>query len=166
IAKMGFDVVYLTPIHPVVRTHRQGRNNTLTALPGDPGSPYGIGSPAGGHDATHPDLGTKKDFASFVARARELGMEVALDIALQASPDHPWVAEHPEWFTTRADGTIAYAENPPKKYQDIYPLNFDNDYPGIYAAVRDMLQVWIDRGVTAFRVDNPHTKPVRFWEEL
>ncbi|HLR58410.1 MAG TPA: alpha-1,4-glucan--maltose-1-phosphate maltosyltransferase [Beutenbergiaceae bacterium] len=166
IAKMGFDVVYLTPIHPVGRTHRKGRNNTLTALPGDPGSPYGIGSPAGGHDATHPDLGTKKDFASFVARARELGMEVALDIALQASPDHPWVAEHPDWFTIRADGSIAYAENPPKKYQDIYPVNFDTDPEGIYAEIHRILQEWIDLGVTAFRVDNPHTKPLPFWERL
>ncbi|HLS14806.1 MAG TPA: alpha-1,4-glucan--maltose-1-phosphate maltosyltransferase [Beutenbergiaceae bacterium] len=166
LAQMGFDVVYLTPIHPIGSTNRKGPNNTLTAQPSDPGSPYGIGSSAGGHEAIHPDLGDVADFDAFVARARDLGLEVALDIALQASPDHPWVAEHPEWFTTRADGTIAYAENPPKKYQDIYPLNFDNDYPGIYAAVRDMLQVWIDRGVTAFRVDNPHTKPVRFWEEL
>ena len=166
IAEMGFDVVYLTPIHPIGTTNRKGRNNTLTAEPGDPGSPYAIGSPDGGHDAIHPELGTFEDFDAFVARARELGMEVALDLALQASPDHPWVRDHPEWFTTRADGSIAYAENPPKKYQDIYPLNFDNDYPGIYAAVRDVLQTWIDHGVTAFRVDNPHTKPVRFWEEI
>jgi len=166
IAEMGFDVVYLTPIHPIGTTNRKGRNNTLTAEPGDPGSPYAIGSPDGGHDAIHPELGTFEDFDAFVARARKLGLEVALDLALQASPDHPWVHEHPEWFTTRADGSIAYAENPPKKYQDIYPLNFDNDYPGIYAAVRDVLQTWIDHGVTAFRVDNPHTKPVRFWEEM
>ncbi len=166
IAEMGFDIAYLTPIHPIGTTNRKGRNNTLTTEPGDPGSPYGIGSADGGHDAIHPDLGTFEDFDFFVARAKELGLEVALDIALQASPDHPWVTEHPQWFTQRADGTIAYAENPPKKYQDIYPLNFDNDYPGIYAAVRDMLQVWIDHGVTAFRVDNPHTKPVSFWEEI
>uniref|UniRef100_UPI0038601D6D alpha-1,4-glucan--maltose-1-phosphate maltosyltransferase n=1 Tax=Georgenia satyanarayanai TaxID=860221 RepID=UPI0038601D6D len=166
IADMGFDVVYLTPVHPIGTTNRKGRNNTLTAQPGDPGSPYGIGSPDGGHDAIHPELGTFDDFDAFVARARELGMEVALDIALQASPDHPWVTEHPEWFTERADGTIAYAENPPKKYQDIYPLNFDNDPEGIYHAVRDMLQVWIDHGVTAFRVDNPHTKPLDFWERI
>ncbi|HLS26934.1 MAG TPA: alpha-1,4-glucan--maltose-1-phosphate maltosyltransferase [Beutenbergiaceae bacterium] len=166
IAEMGFDVVYLTPIHPIGTTNRKGRNNTLTVEPGDPGSPYAIGSPDGGHDAIHPELGTFEDFDAFVARARKLGLEVALDLALQASPDHPWVHEHPEWFTTRADGSIAYAENPPKKYQDIYPLNFDNDYPGIYAAVRDVLQTWIDHGVTAFRVDNPHTKPVRFWEEM
>ena len=166
IAEMGFDVVYLTPIHPIGTTHRKGRNNSLTTEPGDPGSPYAIGSPDGGHDAIHPELGTFEDFDAFVARARGLGMEVALDIALQCSPDHPWVAEHPEWFTTRADGTIAYAENPPKKYQDIYPLNFDNDPEGIYAEIRRVLQVWIDHGVTAFRVDNPHTKPLTFWERL
>ncbi|TQL01225.1 maltotransferase domain-containing protein [Cellulomonas sp. SLBN-39] len=166
IASMGFDVVYLTPIHPIGRTHRKGRNNSLTAVPGDPGSPYAIGSADGGHDAIEPSLGTFEDFDAFVARAKELGMEVALDVALQASPDHPWVTEHPEWFTTRADGTIAYAENPPKKYQDIYPLNFDNDPEGIYAEVRRVLQVWIDHGVTAFRVDNPHTKPLSFWQRL
>jgi len=166
IAAMGFDVVYLTPIHPIGTTYRKGRNNALAALPGDPGSPYAIGSPDGGHDAIDPALGTFDDFDEFVARARSLGMEVALDLALQASPDHPWVTEHPEWFTTRADGTIAYAENPPKKYQDIYPLNFDNDPEGIYAEVRRVLQVWIDHGVTAFRVDNPHTKPLSFWQRL
>ncbi|MBO3090269.1 alpha-1,4-glucan--maltose-1-phosphate maltosyltransferase [Cellulomonas dongxiuzhuiae] len=166
IAAMGFDVVYLTPIHPIGTTYRKGRNNALTALPGDPGSPYAIGSPDGGHDAIEPSLGTFDDFDAFVARARSLGMEVALDLALQASPDHPWVTEHPEWFTTRADGTIAYAENPPKKYQDIYPLNFDNDPEGIYTEIRRVLQVWIDHGVTAFRVDNPHTKPLSFWQRL
>jgi starch synthase (maltosyl-transferring) len=131
IAGMGFEVVYLTPIHPIGTTHRKGRNNTLETRPGDPGSPYAIGSPDGGHDAIEPTLGTFADFDAFVARARDLGMEIALDLALQCSPDHPWVTEHPEWFTTRADGTIAYAENPPKKYQDIYPLNFDNDPEGI-----------------------------------
>ncbi|WP_082131662.1 alpha-1,4-glucan--maltose-1-phosphate maltosyltransferase [Cellulomonas sp. FA1] len=166
IAAMGFDVVYLTPIHPIGHAHRKGRNNALTAMPGDPGSPYAIGSQDGGHDAIEPTLGTFDDFDAFVARARSLGMEVALDVALQASPDHPWVREHPEWFTTRADGTIAYAENPPKKYQDIYPLNFDNDPEGIYAEIRRVLQVWIDHGVTAFRVDNPHTKPLSFWQRL
>ena len=166
IAAMGFDVVYLTPIHPIGTTYRKGRNNALAALPGDPGSPYAIGSEHGGHDAIEPSLGTFDDFDAFVARARSLGMEVALDVALQASPDHPWVREHPEWFTTRADGTIAYAENPPKKYQDIYPLNFDNDPEGIYAEVRRVLQVWIDHGVTAFRVDNLHTKPLSFWQRL
>jgi len=166
IADLGFDVVYLTPIHPIGTTHRKGRNNTLETRPGDPGSPYAIGSPDGGHDAIDPTLGTFEDFDAFVARAKDLGMEIALDLALQCSPDHPWVTEHPEWFTTRLDGTIAYAENPPKKYQDIYPLNFDNDPEGIYAAVRAVLQVWIDHGVTAFRVDNPHTKPLSFWERL
>lgn len=166
IADMGFDVVYLTPIHPIGLTHRKGRNNSLKAEPGDPGSPYAIGAAEGGHDAVHPELGTMRTFKAFVKRARELGMEVALDIALQCSPDHPWVTEHPEWFTQRLDGTIAYAENPPKKYQDIYPLNFDNDPEGIYHAIRDMLQVWIDAGVTLFRVDNPHTKALTFWERL
>ncbi|PRY62861.1 starch synthase (maltosyl-transferring) [Knoellia remsis] len=166
VADMGFDVIYLTPIHPIGSAAKKGPNNTLDAGPDDPGSPYAIGSPDGGHDAIHPDLGTFEDFDAFVARARELGLEVALDLALQCSPDHPWVAEHPEWFTTRADGTIAYAENPPKKYQDIYPLNFDNDPAGIYAEVRRVVQVWIDHGVTLFRVDNPHTKPVEFWQWL
>ena len=166
IAEMGFDVVYLTPVHPIGSTHRKGRNNSLDTEPGDPGSPYAIGSADGGHDAIHPELGTFADFDAFVSDARALGMEVALDLALQCSPDHPWVTEHPEWFTTRIDGTIAYAENPPKKYQDIYPLNFDNDPEGIYAEVRRVLQVWIDHGVTAFRVDNPHTKPLTFWERI
>ncbi|GAA2728818.1 alpha-1,4-glucan--maltose-1-phosphate maltosyltransferase [Cellulomonas aerilata] len=166
IAAMGFDVVYLIPIHPIGTTFRKGRNNSLEPVPGDPGSPYAIGSPDGGHDAIHPELGTFADFDAFVADARANGMEVALDLALQCSPDHPWVAEHPEWFTTRVDGSIAYAENPPKKYQDIYPLNFDNDPAGIYAEVRRVLQVWIDHGVTLFRVDNPHTKPLNFWEWL
>ncbi|HET8766489.1 MAG TPA: alpha-1,4-glucan--maltose-1-phosphate maltosyltransferase [Pedococcus sp.] len=166
IADMGFDVVYLTPIHPIGTTARKGPNNTLDAGPDDPGSPYAIGSPDGGHDAIHPDLGTFEDFDAFVARAEELGLEVALDIALQCSPDHPYVTSHPEWFTTRADGTIAYAENPPKKYQDIYPLNFDNDPAGAYAEVRRVIQVWIDHGVKIFRVDNPHTKPVEFWQWL
>ncbi len=166
IAEMGFDVVYLTPIHPIGSTYRKGRNNALEAEPGDPGSPYAIGSEDGGHDAIHPDLGTMRSFKTFVKRARDVGLEVALDIALNASPDHPWLTEHPEWFTTRLDGTIAYAENPPKKYQDIYPFNFDNDPEGIYRALRDVFQVWIDAGVTAFRIDNPHTKPLTFWERL
>lgn len=164
IADMGFDVVYLTPVHPIGRINRKGPNNSLEAGPHDPGSPYAIGAEEGGHDALHPDLGTWSDFDAFVARAEDLGLEVALDIALQCAPDHPWVSEHPEWFTTRADGTIAYAENPPKKYQDIYPLNFDNDPAGIYAEVRRVVQVWIDHGVKIFRVDNPHTKPVEFWQ--
>ena len=166
IAGMGFDVVYLTPIHPIGTTYRKGRNNSLAPEPGDPGSPYAIGSPDGGHDAIHPELGTVEDFDRFVATARGLGLEVALDLALQCSPDHPWVTEHPEWFTTRADGTIAYAENPPKKYQDIYPLNFDNDPDGIYAEILRVIRVWIEHGVTLFRVDNPHTKPVPFWQRL
>ncbi|MBV9206220.1 MAG: alpha-1,4-glucan--maltose-1-phosphate maltosyltransferase [Actinobacteria bacterium] len=166
IAAMDFDVVYLPPVHPIGTTFRKGRNNTLTPREGDPGSPWAIGSAEGGHDALHPDLGTMDDFDAFVARTRELGMEVALDLALQASPDHPWVSEHPEWFTARADGSIAYAENPPKKYQDIYPLNFDNDPEGIYEAVLRVIRHWMDHGVRIFRVDNPHTKPLRFWERL
>ncbi|MDO5721576.1 MAG: alpha-1,4-glucan--maltose-1-phosphate maltosyltransferase [Actinomycetaceae bacterium] len=166
ISQMGFDVIYLTPIHPIGTTFRKGRNNTLEAGPQDPGSPYGIGAPTGGHEAIHPDLGTFDDFDDFVAQAKELGMEVALDLALQCSPDHPWVKEHPQWFTQRADGSIAYAENPPKKYQDIYPLNFDNDPEGIYRAIRDVLEKWIAHGVTIFRVDNPHTKPLQFWQRL
>jgi starch synthase (maltosyl-transferring) len=166
IAGMGFDVVYLPPVHPIGTTFRKGRNNTLSPAEGDPGSPWAIGSPDGGHDAIHPDLGTFDDFDAFVGRTRELGMEIALDLALQASPDHPWVKKHPEFFTTRADGSIAYAENPPKKYQDIYPLNFDNDPEGIYAEVLRVVRLWMDHGVRIFRVDNPHTKPLRFWERL
>ncbi len=166
IARMGFDIVYLTPIHPIGTSFRKGRNNSLEALPGDPGSPYAIGSPEGGHDAIHPELGTMADFVKFVDKARKSGLEVGLDLALQCSPDHPWVTDHPEWFGVRADGSIAYAENPPKKYQDIYPLNFDRDPEGIYDAIRAIVQVWIDAGVTAFRVDNPHTKPLPFWERL
>jgi len=166
VAAMGFDVVYLPPIHPIGMTHRKGRNNTLEPKAGDPGSPWAIGSPAGGHDAIHPDLGSEADFAAFVDAARSLGMEIALDLALQASPDHPWVREHPEWFTARADGSIAYAENPPKKYQDIYPLNFDNDPEGLYAEVVRIVRHWIARGVDIFRVDNPHTKPLWVWQRL
>ncbi len=166
VAAMGFDVVYLPPIHPVGYAHRKGRNNTLAPVAGDPGSPWAIGSPEGGHDAVHPDLGTERDFVAFVARSRELGMEVALDFALQASPDHPWVTEHPEWFTTRADGTVAFAENPPKKYQDIYPLNFDNDPEGLYAEVLRLVRHWMGLGVRIFRVDNPHTKPLWVWDRL
>ncbi|MFI7466611.1 alpha-1,4-glucan--maltose-1-phosphate maltosyltransferase [Nonomuraea sp. NPDC049646] len=166
IAKMGFDVVYLPPIHPIGQTFRKGRNNTLSPEPDEPGSPWAIGSEDGGHDAVHPDLGTLEDFDEFVSRTRALGMEVALDFALQCSPDHPWVKEHPEWFTIRADGTIAYAENPPKKYQDIYPINFDRNPEGIFAEVRRVLRHWMDHGVRIFRVDNPHTKPVAFWERL
>ena len=166
IAAMGFDVVYLPPIHPIGTTHRKGRNNTLNAKAGDPGSPWAIGAPSGGHDTVHPDLGTAEDFADFVAAASTHGLEVAIDLALQASPDHPWVAAHPEWFTTRADGTIAFAENPPKKYQDIYPLNFDNDPEGLYAEVVRIVRLWMDRGIRIFRVDNPHTKPLWVWARL
>ncbi len=165
-AAMGFDIVYLPPIHPVGSAFRKGRNNTLVPEPGDPGSVWAVGSADGGHDAIHPDLGTFEDFDRFVARARGLGLEVALDLALQASPDHPWVTEHPEWFTERVDGTIAYAENPPKKYQDIYPINFDRDPEGIYAEVLRVVKLWISHGVTVFRVDNPHTKPINFWAWL
>jgi len=166
IADMGFDVVYVPPIHPIGEVNRKGRNNSVTAEPGDVGTPWAIGSAFGGHDAIHPDLGTLGDFDDFVARARDLGMEVALDLALQAAPDHPWVKEHPEWFTVRPDGTIAYAENPPKKYQDIYPLNFDNDPNGLYAEVLRVCLHWIRHGVRIFRVDNPHTKPANFWHWL
>ncbi len=166
VADMGFDVVYLPPIHPIGEVNRKGPNNTLHAGPDDFGSPWAIGSAEGGHDAIHPRLGTFEDFDHFVARTHELGMEVALDLALQCAPDHPWVSQHPEWFTTLADGTIAYAENPPKKYQDIYPLNFDNDADGIAVAVLDVVRKWISHGVKIFRVDNPHTKPVNFWNWL
>ncbi|WP_205812782.1 alpha-1,4-glucan--maltose-1-phosphate maltosyltransferase [Microbacterium sp. K41] len=166
VAAMGFDVIYLVPIHPIGSTNRKGRNNTLVAEPGDPGSPYAIGAAEGGHDAIHPDLGSAQDFRAFVRAAEKEGLEVALDLALQASPDHPWVREHPEWFTTLPDGTIAYAENPPKKYQDIYPLNFDIDPEGIAAEMLRVVQHWVAQGVRIFRVDNPHTKPLRFWEWL
>jgi starch synthase (maltosyl-transferring) len=166
VADMGFDVIYLPPIHPIGEVNRKGPNNTLTPGPDDVGSPWAIGSKDGGHDAVHPDLGTLEDFDAFVQRANDLGLEVALDLALQAAPDHPWVKTNPEWFTTRADGTIAYAENPPKKYQDIYPVNFDNDPDGIYHEVLRIVRHWMKHGVRIFRVDNPHTKPVQFWEWL
>ncbi|WP_424891273.1 maltotransferase domain-containing protein [Streptomyces sp. XH2] len=166
VAAMGFDVVYLPPVHPIGTAYRKGPNNALTAGPYDVGSPWAIGSADGGHDALHPDLGTFEDFDHFVARARELRMEVALDFALQCSPDHPWVAKHPEWFHHRADGTIAYAENPPKKYQDIYPLAFDEDFDGLLRESLRVLRFWMERGVRIFRVDNPHTKPVVFWEKV
>ncbi|UGB36702.1 alpha-1,4-glucan--maltose-1-phosphate maltosyltransferase [Microbacterium sp. cx-55] len=166
VAAMGFDVLYLPPIHPIGRTNRKGPNNTLTAGPNDPGSPWAIGAAEGGHDTVHPDLGTLDDFRAFVADARSEGLEVALDLALQASPDHPWVTSHPEWFTTLPDGSIAFAENPPKKYQDIYPVNFDNDPEGIRAEVLRVVRHWIAQGVRIFRVDNPHTKPLQFWEWL
>ncbi|QJU55921.1 DUF3416 domain-containing protein [Herbiconiux sp. SALV-R1] len=164
VAAMGFDVLYLPPIHPIGEAFRKGRNNTLDPKPGDPGSPWAIGGEAGGHDTIHPDLGTVDDFTAFLAATKENGLELALDFALQASPDHPWVKEHPEWFTTLPDGSIAYAENPPKKYQDIYPINFDNDPAGIRAEALRVLEYWISLGVTIFRVDNPHTKPLNFWE--
>ena len=166
IAKMGFDVVYLPPVHPIGHVHRKGRNNSVTAEPGDVGSPWAIGSAEGGHDAVHPDLGTLADFDHFVAAARGLGMEVALDLALQCAPDHPWAREHRQWFTELPDGTIAYAENPPKKYQDIYPLNFDNDPAGLYAEILRVVLHWVSHGVRIFRVDNPHTKPPDFWAWL
>ncbi|WP_300010684.1 alpha-1,4-glucan--maltose-1-phosphate maltosyltransferase [Pseudonocardia sp.] len=166
VAAMGFDVVYLPPIHPVGTKHRKGRNNNVNAGPGDVGSPWAIGSAEGGHDAIDPELGTLEDFDAFVARTNDLGMEVALDFALQCAPDHPWVTEHPEWFTVRPDGSIAYAENPPKKYQDIYPVNFDNDPAGIYAESLRVVLHWVEHGVKIFRVDNPHTKPPNFWHWL
>lgn len=166
VAAMGFDVVYLPPIHPIGVAFRKGPNNTLNPGPNDPGSPWAIGGAAGGHDAVHPDLGTLADFRAFVRRAAALGIEIALDLALQASPDHPWVTEHPEWFTTLPDGTIAYAENPPKKYQDIYPINFDDDFEGLVVEVTRIVRHWMKQGVRIFRVDNPHTKPLAFWERL
>ena len=165
-AQMGFDVIYLPPIHPIGTTFRKGPNNTLTPGPSDPGSPWAIGNKEGGHDAIHPDLGDWDSFDRFVAKVKSLGMEVALDFALQASPDHPWVTEHPEWFSKRPDGSIAYAENPPKKYQDIYPINFDNDRDGIYLESLRILKLWMSHGVRIFRVDNPHTKPINFWAWL
>ena len=165
IAAMGFDVVYLPPVHPIGTTHRKGRNNSLIALPDDPGSPWAIGSRDGGHTAIDPGLGTIDDFDRFVDLANRLGLEVALDIAFQASPDHPWVEEHPAWFRHRPDGSIKYAENPPKKYQDIYPFDLENaDWQSLWAALRDVLRFWIAHGVRIFRVDNPHTKALRFWE--
>ncbi|HEY3101341.1 MAG TPA: alpha-1,4-glucan--maltose-1-phosphate maltosyltransferase [Methylomirabilota bacterium] len=166
-AAMGFDVVYLPPIHPIGRSHRKGRNNALSAAPGEPGSPWAIGGVEGGHTVVHPDLGTLDDFEGFVEAAARRGLEVALDFAIQASPDHPWVREHPEWFFHRPDGTIKYAENPPKKYQDVYPVNFVGDDPGpLWVEMKRVIEFWIAHGVKTFRVDNPHTKPVRFWEWL
>ena len=165
VAEMGFDVVYLPPIHPIGRKFRKGKNNTLTPTADDVGSPWAIGNEDGGHTAVEPALGTLKDFEDFVATAKDLGLEVALDYALQCSPDHPWVKEHPDWFHVRPDGSIQYAENPPKKYQDIYPINFwCDDREALWAACRDVLLFWMERGVRTFRVDNPHTKPFAFWE--
>jgi starch synthase (maltosyl-transferring) len=167
VASMGFDVVYLPPIHPIGRTQRKGRDNSPRAGPGDPGSPWAIGAEEGGHDAVHPELGTLADFDRFVARAGELGLEVALDLAFQCSPDHPWVRKHPEWFRHRPDGTIQYAENPPKKYQDIYPLCFEGErWRELWEELRGVVRFWISHGVRIFRVDNPHTKPFAFWEWL
>jgi starch synthase (maltosyl-transferring) len=166
VAAMGFDVLYLPPIHPIGRINRKGRNNAIVAGPTDVGSPWAIGAAEGGHDSIHPELGTMEDFRRFVEAAAEVGLEVALDLALQCAPDHPWVADHPEWFTVRPDGQIAYAENPPKKYQDIYPVNFDKDPAGIRAEVLRVVLHWVAQGVRIFRVDNPHTKPVNFWEWL
>ncbi|MGW2089192.1 alpha-1,4-glucan--maltose-1-phosphate maltosyltransferase [Streptomyces sp. NPDC001880] len=166
VAAMGFDVVYLPPVHPIGATHRKGPNNSLFPAPHDVGVPWAIGSAEGGHDAVHPELGTLDDFDHFVRTARDLRMEIALDFALQCSPDHPWVEKHPEWFHHRADGTIAYAENPPKKYQDIYPIAFDRDMRGLVAETVRILRFWMDHGVRIFRVDNPHTKPVVFWEKV
>ena len=166
VAEMGFDVLYIPPIHPIGFSHRKGKNNSLNAQPSDPGVPWGIGNSAGGHDAVNPDLGTMKDFEEFIKVAKKNDIEVAMDLALQCSPDHPWVKSNPEWFTKRADGTIAYAENPPKKYEDIYPINFDNDYPGLFKEVLRIVTFWIEKGISIFRVDNPHTKPVHFWQEL
>jgi starch synthase (maltosyl-transferring) len=167
LAELGFDVVYLPPVHPIGRSNRKGRNNALVAGPGDPGSPWAIGSELGGHDAVDPGLGTLADFGRLVAEAKSLEIEIALDFAIQCSPDHPWLKEHPEWFNRRPDGTLKYAENPPKRYQDIYNVNFDSaDWKGLWAALRDVVLTWVGRGVTVFRVDNPHTKPVPFWEWL
>ena len=166
VAAMGFDVLYLPPIHPIGVAHRKGPNNSLTAGTNDPGVPWAIGNSDGGHDAINPELGTMKDFENFVAAAKKAGLEIALDLALQTSPDHPWVKSNPQWFNKRADGTIAYAENPPKKYQDIYPINFDDDYEGIRDEVLRIIRLWVSKGVKIFRVDNPHTKPVHFWQDL
>jgi starch synthase (maltosyl-transferring) len=167
IAGLGFDVVYLAPIHPIGQTHRRGPNNTPNADPGDPGSPWAIGSPEGGHTAIHPELGTFEDFQRLLVTARSLGLDVALDLAFQCSPDHPWVIEHPTWFRHRSDGSIRPAENPPKKYDDIYPFDFDSEaWPELWEALREVVEFWVDQGIRRFRVDNPHTKPFSFWEWL
>jgi starch synthase (maltosyl-transferring) len=167
IQRMGFDVVYLPPIHPIGRTHRKGPNNTLVAGSTDPGSPWAIGGPEGGHTAIHPELGTLEDFRRLLEAARALGIEVAIDLAIQCSPDHPWVREHPEWFYRRPDGTLKYAENPPKKYQDIYPVNFSGEaWESLWDEILRVVLFWVDEGVRIFRVDNPHTKPLEFWEWL
>jgi starch synthase (maltosyl-transferring) len=167
LAELGFDIVYLPPIHPIGHTNRKGRNNSLTPEAGDVGSPWAIGAEEGGHDAIHPDLGTWKDFDAMVAAAGDAGVEIALDFAIQCSPDHPWLKEHPDWFNRRPDGTLKYAENPPKKYQDIYNVNFESeDWQALWQALLDVVRSWVERGITVFRVDNPHTKPATFWEWL
>lgn len=166
VAAMGFDVLYIPPVHPIGVAFRKGRNNTLTPTDTDPGVPWAIGGKDGGHDAINPALGTISDFEGFVKDAKKLGIEIAMDFALQASPDHPWVKSNPKFFSHRPDGSIAYAENPPKKYQDIYPINFDQDYEGIVSETLRILKFWISKGVSIFRVDNPHTKPVHFWQEI
>ena len=167
IKRLGFDVVYLPPIHPIGQTHRKGPNNKLAAGPPDPGSPWAIGGPEGGHTAIHPELGTLEDFRRLLEAARALGIEIAIDLAIQCSPDHPWVREHPEWFYRRPDGTLKYAENPPKKYQDIYPVNFSCEaWESLWDELLRVLLFWVDQGVRIFRVDNPHTKPLEFWEWL
>ncbi|WP_447529610.1 alpha-1,4-glucan--maltose-1-phosphate maltosyltransferase [Vreelandella sp. TE19] len=168
IRDMGFDVLYFPPIHPIGRKHRKGPNNSLEAGPTDPGSPYAIGSDEGGHEAIHPELGSREDFRDLVRTAFDHGLELALDFAIQCSPDHPWLAEHPGWFSWRPDGTIRYAENPPKKYQDIVNVDFyaEDAVPGLWRELRDVVQAWVDEGVKIFRVDNPHTKPLPFWEWL
>jgi starch synthase (maltosyl-transferring) len=167
LAELGFDVVYLPPVHPIGRSNRKGRNNAIEAGPKDPGSPWAIGAKEGGHDAINAELGTLEEFERLVAEARELDLEIAIDFAIQCSPDHPWLKQHPEWFNRRPDGTLKYAENPPKKYQDIYNVNFESeDWRGLWAALYDVVMFWVARGVTVFRVDNPHTKPVPFWEWL
>jgi starch synthase (maltosyl-transferring) len=167
LAELGFDVVYLPPIHPIGRTNRKGRNNALDAGARDPGSPWAIGSAEGGHDAINPELGTLADFDRLAGDAKRLGLEIAIDFAIQCSPDHPWLKQHPEWFNRRPDGSLKYAENPPKRYQDIYNVNFDSeDWRGLWSALRDVVLLWVARGVTVFRVDNPHTKPAPFWEWL
>ena len=167
VASMHFDVLYLPPIHPIGRAYRKGKNNATTAQPGDPGSPWAIGGPEGGHKAIHPELGTLDDFRHLIRRAADYGLEIAMDLAFQASPDHPYVKEHPEWFRQRPDGTIQYAENPPKKYEDIYPFDFETEHwRELWEELRSIVLFWIEQGVRIFRVDNPHTKPFRFWEWL
>jgi starch synthase (maltosyl-transferring) len=165
IRDMGFDTLYFPPIHPIGKTNRKGPNNTLTPEPHDVGSPYAIGSADGGHDAIHPELGTFDDFAALVAAARDHGLEIAIDFAIQCAPDHPWLKDHPGWFAWRPDGSMKYAENPPKKYQDIVNVDFygPDAVPGLWLALRDVVLLWADHGVKTFRVDNPHTKPLPFW---